>query len=319
MVTALRYTGDMAQQWDDFVGRARNSTLLHLRSYMDYHADRFQDASLVMIDDKDHIVALLPACISGQDNGVVISHGGLTYGGYIIAPQTHAQTVGEAIEASLLFCRESLGASELVVKPIPYIYSQQPCEEELYFIHRHGGCLTERHLSQAVSMANPLPPNELRRRCVAKGRQSGLLFAVAESRDEWDDYHRLLTQVLCRHHATTPVHSADELWLLHSRFPNQIKLFTSRLDGRLMAGTVVYLSPRVAHTQYLAASEEGRTIGALDYVIDRLLSEPDIRQCAYLDFGVSTERDGTLNHGLTFQKEGFGARGVCYDTYRLRL
>ena len=61
MVTALRYTADMAQQWDDFVGRARNSTLLHLRSYMDYHADRFQDASLVMIDDKDHIVALLPA------------------------------------------------------------------------------------------------------------------------------------------------------------------------------------------------------------------------------------------------------------------
>lgn len=144
-------------------------------------------------------------------------------------------------------------------------------------------------------------------------------FTTAEKREEWDEYHRLLTQVLSLHHSTAPVHSAEELWLLHSRFPDNIKLYTARLDGRLMAGTVVYLSPCVAHTQYLASSDQGRGIGALDYVIDRVLSEADVRQCAYLDFGVSTERDGTLNQGLTFQKEGFGARGVCYDTYRINL
>ena len=319
MVTAIRYTAAMAGQWDDFVSHARNSTLLHLRQYMDYHADRFHDVSLVMLDDKERIVALLPACLSRDEKAVVTSHGGLTYGGYIIAPMTHADTVGEAVEASLRFYREQLGASELVVKPIPYIYNRQPCEEELYFILRHGGRLTERHLSQAVCTSDPLPANELRRRCIAKGRLSGLLFTTAEKREEWDEYHRLLTQVLSLHHSTAPVHSAEELWLLHSRFPDNIKLYTARLDGRLMAGTVIYLSPCVAHTQYLASSDQGRGIGALDYVIDRMLSEADVRQCAYLDFGVSTERDGTLNQGLTFQKEGFGARGVCYDTYRINL
>ena len=37
---------------------------------------------------------------------------------------------------------------------------------------------------------------------------------------------------------------------------------------------------------------------------------------AYFDFGKSTERHGEyLNEQLIFQKEGFGGRAVCYDTY----
>ena len=37
-------------------------------------------------------------------------------------------------------------------------------------------------------------------------------------------------------------------------------------------------------------------------------------------FGISTEDNGRiLNDGLIFEKEGFGARSVCYDTYELDL
>ncbi len=36
----------------------------------------------------------------------------------------------------------------------------------------------------------------------------------------------------------------------------------------------------------------------------------------YIDFGKSTVSDSAdLNEQLIFQKEGFGARAVCYDTY----
>ena len=38
------------------------------------------------------------------------------------------------------------------------------------------------------------------------------------------------------------------------------------------------------------------------------------------DFGVSTEQRGSyLNEGLIFQKEGFGGRAICYDTYAIDL
>ena len=40
----------------------------------------------------------------------------------------------------------------------------------------------------------------------------------------------------------------------------------------------------------------------------------------YYEFGISTEQNGhVLNEGLIFQKEGFGARGVCYDAWELAL
>ena len=42
----------------------------------------------------------------------------------------------------------------------------------------------------------------------------------------------------------------------------------------------------------------------------------DFPDYPYLDFGRSTEGDGSvLNDGLVAQKEGFGGRAICYDTY----
>ena len=65
---------------------------------------------------------------------------------------------------------------------------------------------------------------------------------------------------------------------------------------------------------YIAASEEGRDKGALDFLFYRLIQISQKEGFRYVDFGISTEQDGHyLNEGLLFQKEGFGGRGICYD------
>ncbi|MDE6206191.1 MAG: hypothetical protein K2M55_00085, partial [Muribaculaceae bacterium] len=56
-----RYTPAMAEAWDEAVRASRNGIFQHLRGYMDYHSDRFADRSLVALDERDRIVALLPA------------------------------------------------------------------------------------------------------------------------------------------------------------------------------------------------------------------------------------------------------------------
>ena len=90
-------------------------------------------------------------------------------------------------------------------------------------------------------------------------------------------------------------------------------------DDEVLAGVIVYDCGRVVHTQYLAASERGRATGALDHVVTHLISQTYADR-EYFDFGISTEHDGhCLNPGLTFQKESFGGRGVCYDTWELNL
>ena len=76
-MTIERYTPAMQPEWDEFAATARNATFLHRRGYMDYHADRFTDHSLIARGDDGRILALLPANAEG---GTLVSHRGLTYG-----------------------------------------------------------------------------------------------------------------------------------------------------------------------------------------------------------------------------------------------
>jgi len=91
------------------------------------------------------------------------------------------------------------------------------------------------------------------------------------------------------------------------------------LHDELIAGTVIYESANVAHAQYIAVSELGRSCGALDLLFHYLLTQ-EYKEKKYFDFGISTESDGQhLNTGLIEFKEGFGGRSVTHDSYKIGL
>ena len=69
------YDNAWRKAWDDFVLASKNGTFLFMRGYMEYHADRFTDSSLIVTGEGDRIVALLPANRTGD---TIVSHGGLT-------------------------------------------------------------------------------------------------------------------------------------------------------------------------------------------------------------------------------------------------
>ncbi|MCW2481842.1 GNAT family N-acetyltransferase [Candidatus Symbiopectobacterium sp. NZEC135] len=107
--------------------------------------------------------------------------------------------------------------------------------------------------------------------------------------------------------------------LLASRFPNNINLYTAKKDEEIIAGCLVFDFGCVVHTQYLASSPEGRTLGALDYLLATLIQQV-YQEKKYFSFGISTEQSGTfLNEGLIAQKEGFGGRGIVHDFYEWDL
>ena len=67
----------------------------------------------------------------------------------------------------------------------------------------------------------------------------------------------------------------------------------------------------------MANSEEGREMGALDFVVDKLLGT-EFSDFQWFSFGVSTTDGGReLNEGLLHHKEAFGARGIVHDMYAL--
>jgi lipid II:glycine glycyltransferase (peptidoglycan interpeptide bridge formation enzyme) len=114
------------------------------------------------------------------------------------------------------------------------------------------------------------------------------------------------------------VHTVEEIALLRSRFPQNIRLFVASHGGKPVGGAVMYLSDQVAHAQYIASNAAGRDLGALDLLFLTLLER--LKGFRYFDFGISTEENGTkLNKGLIEFKEGFGARAVIHDHYLVKV
>ncbi|WP_206678941.1 GNAT family N-acetyltransferase [Pseudomonas sp. SST3] len=210
---------------------------------------------------------------------------------------------------------KDLGAVDLVYKCIPSVFTRYPAEEDLYALFRNNAKLFRRDVSSVIEIARAPKLSDSRKCVIKKAEKNAVTFSSSVSTA---DFHALLSKVLERFDSK-PVHSLSEIELLMSRFPENIKVFGAVLEGQLLAAAMVFDFGHIVHTQYLAASDAGRQVGALDFVLNNLISDVyGNRQ--YFSFGISTEDGGqVLNEGLVSQKEGFGARAVVHDFYRMEL
>ena len=302
----------MADEWNLFVAASKNGTFLFDRRFMDYHNDRFCDHSLLVYRDQ-RLYALLPA---NQKDDTLVSHGGLTYGGLVTDSRCSAKGVLDAFTAINEYLRQQ-GFRHVVYKAVPWIYHQLPAEEDLYALTSvcHAR-LTIRDISSAIIGDRKLRFSESRKSGIRKAHRQGL--TIAESTD-FATFWQILNENLTGKYGVRPVHSVAELELLHSRFPEKIRLYMA-FDGETpVGGTLLFLTPQVLHTQYISANAFGKQHGAIDLLFDHLINNT-YKDYPYIDFGKSTVSDSAdLNEQLIFQKEGFGARAVCYDTYEYDL
>lgn len=323
MITVTRYTPQDHQTWNEFVKQSRQGTFLFDRNYMDYHQDRFHDHSL-MIYYKDKLYALLPAneVVSASNNEIpqkeLVSHQGLTYGGLLTCNKMTAELTCETFEAIGNYLKQK-GFSKLTYKAIPWIYHKIPSEEDLYaLIHIGKASLCAREISTTILLQNKLRFSEQRRRGISKAKKNSLIIRQSSQEDVFAFWNILNNNLQQKYH-TRPVHSNEELQLLMSRFPENIIGYSVLKDEEVIAGTIIFITPQVIHTQYIGASEKGKEEGALDLLFDYLINQKNWK-ARYIDFGKSTEDSGNyLNTNLIHQKEGFGGRGVVYDTYEWTL
>ena len=355
-----RYTHHDQEAWDTLVRNARNATFLFCRQYMDYHSDRFTDHSLLFHDSRGTLVAALPAneVIDGYEkaegfaslssecqtkHGIVvpfgartanagsdnengqgqrlrqlISHQGLTYGGLIMHTRLHAADT-EEIFALIISYMQQNGFAVLRYKPLPHIYHAHPSEEDEYWLWRNRAQLSAVGLSTTVSLRHTSIASKRKQTYCNKLAAQGYTVSYTTP---LASFWPLLEANLMRSHGVRPVHTLAEMELLQSRFPDSIVCAAVLSpSGTVVAGTVLYITPRVVHTQYISASEEGKQTNAMDFLmlslIHRFASEG---QHDYLDFGISTEHGGTvLNSSLCLQKECYGGRSTLYKEYVLEV
>ncbi len=303
--------------WDELVAAGANGTFLHTRRFLSYHGDRFEDRSLILIDDRERPVAVFPAALDPANADIVISHPGITYGGLVHGRAVRGDGVLSALDAILNHYRAH-GLHALRYKAVPAMYHRWPAQDDLYALFRRHARLYRRDLSATVDLACPQPFSQRRRRGAKRARSEDV--AIVHGLEHLSAFWTVLEQVLCARHGVCPVHDLAEIRLLAARFPRQIEFIGAARGAELLAGAVLFRTETVCHAQYIAAGEAGSALGALDLVFETAIDQA--RQCGlrWFDFGISTESQGTvLNSGLHEFKTGFGAGATTYDFYELPL
>lgn len=313
MFEIVRYTSGHIAEWNQLVEASKNGTFLFDRRYMDYHADRFNDFSL-MFYLGSRLLAVLPAHVADD---TLYSHNGLTYGGLLMSRQiTVTQTITLFRELNEYLRLQ--GIKHVQYKCIPWIYHRLSAEEDLYALyHECHARIIARDFATNIFLDGGVRWERVRRRGITRALNAGVTI---ECSNDFASFWKVLADNLGNKYGVKPVHTLQEIELLHSRFPDNIKLYQAVRDGEVLGGIVLYISHQVVHAQYSSATPEGKKLGVIDLLYNQIILH-DYSNYQYFDFGRSTENpDGSgLNEQLVFQKEGFGGRGLCYDIYQYDL
>ncbi len=305
------YTSDDFDLWNNFIAKAKNATFLFHRNFMDYHQDRFEDFSLLVFDE-NKLVAVVPANRVGAE---LHSHQGLTYGGLVVEKITKLQEFIFIFESVCAFLKSNF--KKVYFKVLPAIYTQNFADELLYVMFLKEAKLYRRDTLSVIDYQQDIAISSKRKYEIRKGKKHNL--QIKQTNDFSEFWNEILIPNLQNKHNTNPVHSLEEITRLQTYFPENIKQYNVYFEGKIIGGTTVFETDNVVHIQYISSNELRSKTGSIDYLFDFLIDKYAAEK-RFFDFGISNENNGkTLNEGLLYWKESFGAKTVVQDFYELDL
>lgn len=308
----IRYEKSLQHKWDTFVDESKNGSFLFKRNFMDYHADRFNDYSL-MIFKHGILKAIIPANISPEG---IHSHQGLSYGGIVIDRNLKLIETIDITNAILTYLKKEQ-ISTLFLKLIPSIYHTLPSDEIFWILFKLNAEIYRRDTALVINNKQAkIPYQERRIRAIKKASKCN--FEIRNGENELKPFwEEVLTPNLLQKHGVKPVHSLTEIEELTNKFPLNISQYNIYIDNIIVAGCTMFLNKKVAHAQYISGTQLGRDSGCLDFLFNHLIKN-EFSNYDYFDFGICNENNGqAINYGLLDWKEGFGGRAICHDFYRI--
>jgi len=299
--TIKKYHTGCKADWDDLIKRSSNGTFLHQRDYMDYHADRFEDFSL-MIYEGLKLRAVLPAHRIGNE---IFAHKGLTYSDFIFQKKIKFERKLAIVSEVLAFLNQE-HIKNLFIRSIPFIFQSVTDESCAYIYHKTEAKIEQIKPFLVIDQRNGIVPNHNRKKNYKKLLKND--YQLDNKISDLPVFWQIVEKNLKDRYNTTPVHSLDEIKILSKRFPNQIKLFSIKKDGQVLAGALVFFINQAAHFQYIHALDTSESRQAVEFLTYELVQQ--FKKNTYISFGTSAVLHNNLNKNLVYWKESFGCQLV---------
>jgi len=259
------------------------------------------------------VLALLP--LEGEEEQVY-SHRGLTYAGWIFRKGIEWTELDGILKIGLDYLREK-GIKVLNLRVVPEFLCISTSQNDYYHLLLQNGA---KILEQKDFYFTQLPFTiQDRGKKWGKRKAEKKQVQIRECFDLGKFWNEVLIPCLDQRHQAKPIHSLSEIELLKSRFPNSINLWTAHLNGELIAGTVLFSIGDVIHCQYIASTEKGRKLRALDLLFTQLM-EKVFRGKRGFSLGTAIlPETGLPDMGLVQWKESFGAKAFQVPSFQLDM
>ena len=299
--------------WNDFVAQAKNATFLFHRDFMEYHKDRFEDFSLLVFED-EKLKAILPA---NKKENSIYSHQGLTYGGLVFLSKLKAEKVESILDEIFFFLKENK-FENLYYKPIPDFYFSEGNAAMDFFLMKRGAVLERKEMNLAVNLTIPLNISKSKMKHFRRIENLDLDIFEEENFDPF--WEKVLEPRLLEKFDVKPVHSKEEIAILKSKFPQNIRQYSAYRNNEIIAGITIFETKNVVKSQYGATSKMGEEFRALDFLFINLIHKYKRKGKHFFDMGiVGEENEFGYNKGLIKQKEELGCSVYSQDFYKLTL
>jgi hypothetical protein len=310
MIKLIKYNESLRKDWNNLVDSSFNGSFMQTRTFLDYHKDKFIDAS-ILITKNNKVCAVFPAAFL---NNCIISHPGLTTAGLIYNDQLR----GEELLEVLIAIKEYFNRT-ILYKTIPIEFHRQAISDDIWALFKLGATKISCDLS---TILNPLMTNyeywperkqELNRLQNNITLSAMPLHDISFVKTFWE------TSVIpnLTKYNVTPTHTPEDIVYLYNNFPIFIKglLAQHHPSEKILGGLIIFRFNKCYHVQYSATTGKGRALNVLalmhHYMIENLPSDVH-----YYNFGKSTENGGhKLNESLYYYKNSFGGGSMTYDTY----
>jgi hypothetical protein len=297
--TVRRYSYEYFELWNAFISIAKNATFLFHRDFMEYHADRFEDFSLLVFEG-ENLVSVIPANRVGH---TIFSHQGLTYGGFVFIDDLVTFEIDLIIAEVILYLKENQ-FKEFSIKDIVSIYLKERKIETQQSLVKNGAELVETKMNLAIDFNSNFKISKSKLKHYNRIQSIGL--SIRNEENLTDFWNKVLCPRLEQKFNVKPVHSLKEIIGLKNKFPENIYQYSVYKDEEILAGITVFKTNTVIKSQYGATTEKGEKYRALDYLyitlIDKYKSQLD-----FFDMGtVNDDSELGYNFGLLNQKKELG-------------
>ena len=327
MIIVQKYNKKLLNQWDSFINLSNNGTVFQKQQFLSYHQHRkFKDCSLI-IKYKEQIVALFPAAEIVENNTKCFySHPGASYGGIVTKEKIPFKLINEIIIAIELYLQKNKFDSVFLINS-PKIYCTTQNDSLEYLLTWNKYNKKEEYISHAVKLTNTQAVSKLlskrKYRYLQNNEQLKKIkfkkLNVNKNLKEIEMFYDIL-YVSKQIYSVTPTHTLDEIIILLNLFPNEIELYISLNQNKIIGGYMILhanTNTSLVFYNVILNKSKYKQVAMLQLYHSMKLAKQRGQQ--FIDFGVShlPEDENPLapKFSLIQFKEQLGAVGVQRTAY----